>query len=140
SVVTCMDHRVDPIKIFGLNPGDAHVIRNAGGLTREALRSIIISQRRLGTKHIYVLQHTKCGMLGLSNIDVSAQIIDESPGDPCVAAAAVEFDFKPFPDLVKSVKDNVQFLKHHPLVETRGRIQGYVYDVETQRRPPKLVA
>jgi len=137
-IVTCMDHRVDPVKIFDLKHEDVHVIRNAGGLTRDALRSIIISQRYLRTENIYVLQHTRCGMQGVSNFQIRDRIIKETPGDAAIVSA-IDFDFKPFTDLDQSVRDNLQFLRHHPLVQTNGRLEGYVYDVETKEKPPRQV-
>ncbi|KAK7936661.1 carbonic anhydrase [Apiospora aurea] len=129
-VVTCMDARIDPCAAFGIDLGDAHVIRNAGGCVRDALRSVVISQQLLGTREILVVKHTDCGMLTFTNDDIRAKV-KENLG----AAAAVELatlDYLPFPDVEQAVRDDLSFLKEHTAA-TRGDtvVSGWVYDVKT---------
>jgi carbonic anhydrase len=127
AIVTCMDARIVPARIFELQEGDAHVIRNAGGLAREALRSLVISQRLLGTNAIAVIHHTDCGMLTFQNEDVHAKVRED------LGADASDIDFMPFPDLEHSVRDDVEFLKESPLIADDTEIRGFVYDVSTRR-------
>ncbi|KAG1834440.1 carbonic anhydrase [Suillus variegatus] len=130
-VVTCMDARLNPEEFLGLNLGEAHIIRNAGGLAKESLRSIIISQRLLGTKDVLVIHHSDCGMLTFSDEQLRSKVINAHPGDTSVSEAVNDLQFGPFPDLDRSVKDDVAFLKNHPLVLKEGNITGWVYEVET---------
>ena len=126
AVVACMDARLIPTRILGLQEGDAHVIRNAGGVAKDALRSIVISQRLLGTNEIVVIHHTDCGMLTVSNEDVRAKIREDLDAD------ASDIDFLPLGDLEQSVRDDIQYLKDSPLVDDVP-IRGFVYDVQTGR-------
>ena len=122
-----MDARIDPAAAFGIKLGDAHVIRNAGGSAREALRSIVISEQLLGTAEILLVKHTDCGMLTFSNHDAH-QIVQKNLG----AAAQDELkglDFLPFPDLDKGVKDDVGFLKATKAIPSNVAISSWVYDV-----------
>jgi len=125
AIVTCMDARIDPAKAFGLQEGDAHVIRNAGGRAQDALRSVVISQRLLGTDEILVIHHTDCGMLTFKNEDLYAKVQED------LGADASDIDFLPFPDLEQSVRDDVQYLKDSPLVPDDVSIRGFVYDVKS---------
>jgi carbonic anhydrase len=124
-VVTCMDARILPSRALGLEEGDAHVIRNAGGRVQDALRSIVISERLLGTNEILVIHHTDCGMLTFKNEDLYAKVQED------LGADASDIDFLPFPDLEQSVRDDVQFLKDTPLVPDDVSIRGFVYDVKS---------
>ena len=124
-VLTCMDARLLPSRFLGLEEGDAHVIRNAGGRAQDALRSIVISQRLLGTNEVVVIHHTDCGMLTFKNEDLYAKVRED------LGADASEIDFLPFPDLEQSVRDDVQFLKDSPLVPDDVSIRGFVYDVKS---------
>ncbi|HEY7633674.1 MAG TPA: carbonic anhydrase [Thermoleophilaceae bacterium] len=125
TVVTCMDARILPSRALGLEEGDAHVIRNAGGRAQEALRSIVISERLLGTDEILVIHHTDCGMLTFTNEDLYAKVQED------LGADASDIDFLPFPDLEQSVRDDVQYLKDSPLVPDDISIRGFVYDVKS---------
>jgi carbonic anhydrase len=124
AVVACMDARLIPTRALGLNEGDAHVIRNAGGRAQDALRSLVISQRLLGTKEVLVIHHTDCGMLTFSNDDLYAKVQED------LGADASDIDFLPFPDLEQSVRDDVQFLKDSPLIPDDISVRGFVYDVK----------
>ena len=124
-VLTCMDARLLPSRFLGLEEGDAHIIRNAGGRAQDALRSIVISQRLLGTTEIVVIHHTDCGMETFKNEDLYAKVRED------LGADASDIDFLPFPDLEQSVRDDVQFLKDSPLVPDDVSIRGFVYDVKS---------
>jgi carbonic anhydrase len=123
AVVACMDARLIPTRALGLEEGDAHVIRNAGGLARDALRSLVISQQLLGTREVVVLHHTDCGMLTFRN-----EVLYEKLGEE-----AREIDFLPFSDLDQSVRDDIRFLRDSPLIPDDVSIRGFVYDVKTGR-------
>ena len=124
-VVTCMDARLLPSRFLGLEEGDAHVIRNAGGRVQDALRSIVISQRLLGTNEVLVIHHTDCGMQTFKNEDLYAKVEQD------LGADASDIDFLPFPDLEQSVRDDVRFLEESPLVPDDVSIRGFVYDVKS---------
>jgi carbonic anhydrase len=127
AVLTCMDARLIPSRALGLKEGDAHVIRNAGGRARDALRSLVISQRLLGTKEIAVIHHTDCGMLTFSNRDLRAKVKEDLGTD------TGEFDFLPFSDLDASVREDIEFLLATQLLDPDTIIRGFVYDVRTGR-------
>jgi carbonic anhydrase len=124
-VVTCMDARILPSRALGLEEGDAHVIRNAGGRVQDALRSVVISQQLLGTNEVLVIHHTDCGMLTFQNEDLYAKVQEN------LGADASHIDFLPFPDLEQSVRDDVEFLKNSPLVPDDVSVRGFVYDVKS---------
>ncbi len=130
AIVTCMDARLLPARFLGLEEGEAHVIRNAGGRTPEALRSLVISQRLLGTNAVAVIQHTDCGMLTFKNEDLYAKVKQDLGED------ASRIDFLPFSDLERNVRDDVAFLKDSPLIPDEIEIRGFVYDVHTRRLTP----
>ena len=124
-VIACMDARLDPAQALGLEEGDAHVIRNAGGRTAEALRSLVISQQLLGTNEVIVLHHTDCGMATFDNATLHG-ICRERLG-----ADATAIDFLPFSDLEQSVRDDVALLRSSPLIPDDTTIHGFIYDVKT---------
>jgi carbonic anhydrase len=129
--VTCMDARIDPAAAYGINLGDAHVVRNAGGNAKDALRSIVISQQLLGTTEIILVKHTGCGMLTFDNATAQG-IVEKNLGpDAKEALGAFGGDFQPFPDLDGAVKSDVQLLKESPLVGKNTTVSGWVYEVET---------
>jgi carbonic anhydrase len=124
AVVTCMDARLDPAKALGLEEGDAHVVRNAGGLvTDDALRSLAISHWELGTEEVFVIAHTRCGLLTLENDALRGKIGDAANG----------VDFLPFKDLDESVRDSVRRVCESPLLPDSFGATGMVYDVESGR-------
>src|SRR3954463_120773 len=124
AVVTCMDARLDPAKFLGLGEGDAHVIRNAGGVVSDdALRSLVISHHLLGTQEALVIAHTDCGMLTFTNDDLRSRLGPE----------AEQIDFLPFPDVAPSVRERVQRGRDSPLLPDSYTAAGFVYDVRTGR-------
>jgi carbonic anhydrase len=125
AVVACMDARLHPEKALGLAIGDAHMIRNAGGRAQDAVRSLVISERLLGTTEIVVLHHTDCGMLTFNNEQLAAKVQADLGQD--VSGQ----DFFPFSDLEQSVRDDVAFLRASPLIPADIPISGAIYDVDT---------
>lgn len=122
-----MDSRIDIFPAFGLNLGDAHIIRNAGGNVKDGLRSILISQHFLGTREVIVIKHTSCGMLTFSNAEALARIA-KSNGTGVIEST---YDFQPFSDLEQSVKDDVEFLRNNKALVKDTKVSGYIYDVDT---------
>ncbi|KAI3392349.1 hypothetical protein diail_5863 [Diaporthe ilicicola] len=129
SPVTCMDARIDPVSAFGISLGDAHVVRNAGGSAKEALRSIIISQQLLGTQEIILVKHTGCGMLTFANEDAHS-LVAERLGATAAAEIAT-LDFLPFSSLDDAVNEDMEFLKRQSAVPEDVTLTGWVYEVET---------
>ena len=129
AVVTCMDARLEPLAYLGLNLGDAHVIRNAGGrATEDAIRSLVISQQLLGTEAVLVIHHVDCGMLTFSNEHLRSQL-QQTFG--AAAAVANSMDFLPFSDLAASVRADVATLKASPLIPDAIPVHGLIYDVRS---------
>jgi carbonic anhydrase len=128
AVVTCMDARLDPARFLGLEEGDAHVIRNAGGLASDdALRSLVISHWLLGTREAVVIAHTDCGMLTFTNEDLRGRLRDEAGAD------ADGVDFLPFGDVEESVRASLRRIAESPLLPDSYRASGFVYDVRSGR-------
>lgn len=126
-VLACMDARLDVHKILGLDEGDAHVIRNAGGAaTDDAIRSIVISQRLLGTQEIVLIHHTDCGMLTFTDDAVKRQIEADTGIRPAFALEA-------FPDLDEDVRQSIARIKASPFIPNKSSVRGFVYDVKTGR-------
>jgi carbonic anhydrase len=126
AVLACMDARLDPARALGLEEGDAHVIRNAGGVASEdALRSLVISQRLLGTEEIILIHHTDCGMLTFTDDAVKDQIQADTGLRPSFALEA-------FPDADDDVRQTAARIRANPFVP-RKDIRGFVYEVETGR-------
>jgi carbonic anhydrase len=125
AVIACMDARLDPAKLLGLEEGDAHVIRNAGGVvTDDAIRSLAISQRLLGTEEVVVIQHTQCGMLTFTDDEFKRAVEDDTGVTP-------DWPVETFSDLDDSVRDSVARVQDSPFLPRRGAVRGFVYDVET---------
>ncbi|KAK8123945.1 hypothetical protein PG999_003863 [Apiospora kogelbergensis] len=127
--VTCMDARIDPAAAFGIDLGDAHVVRNAGGCAKDALRSIVISQQLLGTREIILVKHTGCGMLTFTNDDIRAVVKENLP--PAASAELGTTDFLPFPEVEQAVRDDLAFLKQTTTIREDTVVSGWVYDVKT---------
>lgn len=124
AVVTCMDARLHPSEFLGLDLGDAHVIRNAGGrVSEDAIRSLVISQRLLGTREIVVIHHTDCGMLTFTNEQLARRCKEELGVDTSGR------DFLPFSDLEQSVRDDLAILARSPLIPNDIPVRGAIYDV-----------
>ncbi len=127
AVLACMDARLDVHKILGLEEGEAHAIRNAGGVaTDDAIRSLLISQRLLGTEEIILIHHTDCGMLTFTDDDVKKKIQSETGIRPPFALEA-------FPNLEEDIRQSVARIKASPFILRKDRIRGFVYDVGTGR-------
>jgi carbonic anhydrase len=126
AVVVCMDARLDPARILGLEEGDAHVIRNAGGRAVDALRSLVISQQLLGTREVVVIHHTDCGMLTFTDAQLK-QKLREGLG------VETSVDFLPFSDLDRSVREDVEAIRQSQLLLDDVPVSGFVYDVKTGR-------
>ena len=125
AVVACMDARLNPHGLLGLEEGDAHVIRNAGGvITDDEIRSLAISQRLLGTEEIILIHHTDCGMLTFTDDDFKASIEEDTGIKPEWAAEA-------FDDLDEDVRQSVARIKASPFIPKKDKIRGFVYKVET---------
>jgi carbonic anhydrase len=131
-----MGARIDPAKVLGLEEGDAHVIRNAGGRAADALRSLVISHELLGTREIVVIHHTDCRMQTFSNDDIRQKI--EGDLGPEAAKVASSIDFLPFDDLDQSVREDVQAIKESPLIPRDIHVTGFVYDVHDGRLHPMV--
>ncbi|MCJ1390492.1 hypothetical protein MMC18_003352 [Xylographa bjoerkii] len=129
AVVTCMDARIDPAAAYGISLGDAHVIRNAGGNAKDALRSLVISEQLLGTNEVLIIKHTGCGMLTFKNEDAHA-VVEKNLGSEGKKELA-GLDFQPFPNLEKGVEDDVKLLKTSKAIPDSVTITGWIYDVET---------
>jgi carbonic anhydrase len=127
AVLACMDARLDPAKALGLSEGDAHVIRNAGGaVTEDAIRSLAISQRKLGTTEIVLIHHTDCGMLTFNDDEFRHQIEEETGIRPSWAAEA-------FSDLDADLRQSMHRIKSSPFLPHTDSVRGFVYDVSTGR-------
>ncbi|QCH25681.1 beta-class carbonic anhydrase [Mycobacteroides salmoniphilum] len=123
AIVACMDARLNPYGLLGLHEGDAHVIRNAGGvITEDEIRSLAISQRLLGTEEIILIHHTDCGMLTFTDDAFKRSIQDETGIKPPWSAEA-------FTDLDEDVRQSVARIKANPFVPRTGSVRGFVYDV-----------
>ncbi len=126
-VVTCMDARIDPARSLGLAEGDAHVLRNAGGLvTDDVLRSLVISRTLLETEEAFVIGHSDCGMRTFSNDDLHTRLRAETGAD------ATQIDFEPFRDVEASVREGVRKIEESPFLPG-FRASGWIFDVETGR-------
>src|SRR5579872_3068899 len=125
AVVACMDARLNPYGILGLHEGDAHVIRNAGGvITDDVIRSLTLSQRLLGTREIVLIHHTDCGMLTFSDDQVKAQIEADTGIRPSFALEA-------FPDPTADVRQSIARIAASPFIPHKDQVRGFVYDVAT---------
>src|ERR1700704_2526254 len=127
AVVACMDARLNPYGVLGLAAGEAHVIRNAGGVvTDDEIRSLAISQRLLGTNEIILIHHTDCGMLTFHDDEAKAQIEADTGIRPPFALEA-------FGDLDADVRQSIARIKASPFIPNKDSIRGFVYEVETGR-------
>ena len=127
AIVTCMDARLSPYVMLGLSEGDAHVIRNAGGvITDDEIRSLLISQRLLGTREVMLIHHTNCGMLTFSDDEVKDQIQEEIGIKP-------SFALESFTDLEENVRQSIKRIEASPFIPHKNSVRGFIYEVETGR-------
>jgi carbonic anhydrase len=127
AVVACMDARLNPYGVLGLTEGDAHIIRNAGGVvTDDVIRSVTISQRLLGTNEVVLIHHTDCGMLTFHDDEVKAQIEADTGIRPPFALEA-------FPDLEGDIRQSIARIKASPYIPHKDSVRGFIYEVETGR-------
>ena len=122
AVLACMDARLIPTRVLGLNEGDAHVIRNAGGVvTDDEIRSLAISQHLLGTEEIILIHHTDCGMLTFTDDEFKAQLREATGREP-------DWDCETFSDLDDNVRESMRRITESPFIPSK-RVRGFVYDV-----------
>jgi carbonic anhydrase len=127
AVVACMDARLIPTRVLGLEEGDAHVIRNAGGVvTDDEIRSLAISQRLLGTEEIILIHHTDCGMLTFTDDEFKRAVQDDTGIKP-------EWAVEAFADLDEDVRQSIARIKASPFIPNKHSVRGFVYEVETGR-------
>ena len=120
-----MDARLIPSRVLGLDEGEAHVIRNAGGVvTEDAIRSLSLSQHMLGTEEIVLIHHTDCGLLKVTDEEFAAKLEEETGRRP-------EWSAEAFSDLEQDVRDSIARLKASPFIPRKNSIRGFVYDVKT---------
>lgn len=125
AIVACMDARLNVYKILGLKDGEAHVIRNAGGVvTDDEIRSLAISQRLLGTEEIILIHHTDCGMLTFTDDEFKRQILEETGIKP-------EWSPESFNDIEVDVRQSIKRIKNNPFVPLRDKVRGFIFDVAT---------
>lgn len=125
AIITCMDCRIDVYDALGLGTGDAHVLRNAGGLvTDDTIRSLVVSQRLLGTREVMIVHHTDCGLHGLDEAAFAREIADQT-------CCELPFRLGAFADLDEDVRESIRRLRESPFAAEPGSIRGFVYDVET---------
>ncbi len=125
TIVTCMDSRIDNFRIFGLDSGEAHILRNAGGLvTEDVLRSLVLSQRLLQTREVILMHHTNCGLHGTDEAALRAQIEADTGQQPPYAFGA-------FTNIDEAVRTAIKRVREHPFLPHRDHVRGFVYEVET---------
>jgi carbonic anhydrase len=125
-VVTCMDSRLDVFAALGLDEGDAHVLRNAGGVITDDVRSLAVSQRRLGTREVMLIHHTDCGMQSLTDDGFRAELQDAT-------GVAPAFAIESFTDVDADVRQSILRVRRSPFLVHRETVRGFVYDVDTHR-------
>ena len=127
AVVACMDARLDPVELLGLRPGDAHVIRNAGGVvTDDVIRSLAVSQRKLGTTEVLLLHHTKCGMATFTDDDFWSELQEDTGLRPTWAVET-------FRDAESDVRQGLERVRRSPFLTKTTEVRGFVVDIDTGR-------
>jgi carbonic anhydrase len=127
AVVTCMDCRLDLFAALGLRGGEAHILRNAGGvITDDVIRSLAISQRRLGTREVMLIHHTDCGMQSLTDDGFRAELLEET-------GVAPAFAIESFADVEADVRQSILRVRRSPFLAHREVVRGFVYDVDLHR-------
>ncbi len=124
-ILTCMDARIDPYTIFGLTPGDAHILRNAGGVvTADVIRSLAMSQNLLDTRDVMIVQHTRCGMSLMDDQEIRDHIRSVTGTKP-------DFEIHAFKDLSLSLKEAALLIRESPFLPETRSVRGFVFDVDT---------
>jgi carbonic anhydrase len=127
AIVTCMDARIDVFAALGLGVGDAHVLRNAGGVVSDdVIRSLAISQRRLGTSEVMLIHHTRCGMQSITEEEFREELLEETGMTP-------PFAIESFSDLEADVRQSILRVRRSPFLPHRDEVRGFVYDVDDHR-------
>jgi carbonic anhydrase len=127
AIVTCMDCRIDPVEILGLEPGEAHVLRNAGGVvTDDVIRSLAISQHKLATREVMLIHHSRCGMQTLTDDGFRAELL-------AATGLAPSFAIESFSDAEEDVRQSMRRVRHSPFIPYRDAVRGFVLDIETLR-------
>jgi carbonic anhydrase len=127
AIVTCMDSRLDVFAALGLNDGEAHVLRNAGGvITDDVIRSLAVSQRRLGTREVMLIHHTDCGMQKITDDGFRAELQEETGVSPA-------FAIESFGDVEADVRQSILRVRRSPFLPHRNQVRGFVYDVDTHQ-------
>ena len=127
AIVTCMDSRLDVFAALGLNDGEAHVLRNAGGvITDDVIRSLAVSQRRLGTREVMLIHHTDCGMQKITDDGFRAELQEETGVSPA-------FAIESFGDVEADVRQSILRVRRSPFLPHRDQVRGFVYDVDTHQ-------
>ena len=123
AIVTCMDSRIDTFRIFGLDSGEAHILRNAGGLVSEdMLRSLVLSQRLLQTREVILMHHTNCGLHGADEVALQKEIVAET-------GETLPYDIGAFDNIDEAVRNAIARVREHPFLPHRDHVRGFVYDV-----------
>ncbi len=127
AIVTCMDSRLDVFAALGLRDGEAHILRNAGGvITDDVVRSLAVSQRKLGTREVMLIHHTDCGLMKITDDGFRAELQDAS-------GMAPSFAIESFTDLEADVRQSILRVRHSPFLLHRDEVRGFVYDVDSHR-------
>lgn len=127
AVVTCMDSRLDVFAVLGLRDGEAHILRNAGGvITDDVIRSLAVSQRRLGTREVMLIHHTDCGMQSLTDDGFRSELLQAT-------GVAPAFAIESFADVDADVRQSVLRVRRSPFLPHRDLVRGFVYDVDSLR-------
>jgi carbonic anhydrase len=127
AIVTCMDSRLDVFAALSLNDGEAHVLRNAGGvITDDVIRSLAVSQRRLGTREVMLIHHTDCGMQKITDDGFRAELQEETGVSPA-------FAIESFGDVEADVRQSILRVRRSPFLPHRNQVRGFVYDVDTHQ-------
>lgn len=125
AIVTCMDCRIDLAGAVGIEPGEAHTIRNAGGVvTEDVIRSLVVSQRKLGTREIMLMHHTRCGMVTFTDEDFAAELENELGQRP-------GWSIGTFQDTERDVRESVAQLRENPFLLPETTVRGFVHDIDT---------
>jgi carbonic anhydrase len=134
AIVTCMDSRLDVFAALGLRDGEAHVLRNAGGvITDDVIRSLAVSQRRLGTRAVMLVHHTDCGMTKITDDGFRAELQEATGVSPA-------FAIESFGDVEADVRQSILRVRRSPFLAHRDQVRGFVYDVDTHRLEEVVVA